>query len=105
MMKSFHDEHGRAWVAGVREEATPRHHGRWYLVFHPADDESRVLPMPEVRWQTPASAARTLATMSEFELRRRVHLLLERDLAEEGASPETGAQPGIARSRTSVNAG
>jgi hypothetical protein len=104
-MKTFNDEHARSWVATAREETTPRHHGRWYLVFHPADDESRVLAMPEVRWQTPASARRTLASMSEFELRRRLHLLLERDLAEAGASPDTGAQLGIARGRTSVNAG
>jgi hypothetical protein len=34
--------------------------------------------MPEVRWQTRASAERTLATMSEFELRRRLHLVQRR---------------------------
>jgi hypothetical protein len=28
-----------AWVASARQEDTPRHHGRWFLVFHPADDE------------------------------------------------------------------
>lgn len=105
MMKTFMDEHGRTWVAGAREEITPRHHGRWYLVFHPAEDETRVLPMPEVRWQTLASAQRALTTMSEFELRRRLHLLRERELAEEGASPSSGAQPGLTRARTSVNAG
>jgi hypothetical protein len=104
-MRTFNDEHGRAWIADAREENTPRHHGRWYLVFRDERDEARVLPMPEVRWQTRATAQRTLATMSEFELRRRLHLLFERALAESGASPETGAQPGIARARTNVNAG
>ena len=104
-MTNFQDEHGRTWVADAREENTPRHHGRWYLVFHPLDRPEEILPMSEVRWQTRASARRTLATMSEFELRRRLHLLLERHLEEHGASPDTGAQLGIARGRTSVNAG
>lgn len=104
-MKTIKDQHGGSWVATVREEDTPRHHGRWYLVFHPLEDEARLLAMPEVRWQTRASAARTLQTMSEFELRRRIHLLLERELAEEGATPTRGAAPGHARVRTSANAG
>ena len=104
-MKTFADHHGRAWVATAHEELTPRHHGRWYLVFQPADDENRVLAMPEVRWQTRATAERTLRTMSEFELRRRLHLLLERDLVEEGATPWGGAAPGTPRTRTNASAG
>ena len=71
-MRTFHDDHGREWTAAAREENTPRHHGRWYLVFHPAADPSTVLPLPEIRWQTAQSAARTLRTMSEFELLRRL---------------------------------
>lgn len=100
-MKTFQDESGVAWTASAREENTPRHHGRWYLVFEHAD--GRVLPMREVRWQTRATAERTLRTMSDFELRRRVHILLERELAEPGASPSSGAPD--RRERTSVNAG
>jgi hypothetical protein len=75
-MKSFQDEEGDRWSATVHEEATPRHHGRWYLVFEAAD--GRVLPMGEVRWQTRASAERTIATMGEAELRRRHTSLLRR---------------------------
>ncbi|MCI0435480.1 MAG: hypothetical protein L0271_17820 [Gemmatimonadetes bacterium] len=73
-MRRFHDESGNAWVASSREEATPRHHGRWVLVFHPADgpDRDDTLEMTEVRWQTRATAERTLLTMSEFELRKRL---------------------------------
>ena len=71
-MRHFHDDQGREWVATAREEATPRHHGRWYLAFHPAGDASAPLPLPEIRWQTAQSAARTLGTMSEFELLRRL---------------------------------
>ncbi|HEX6306963.1 MAG TPA: hypothetical protein VFZ69_02180 [Longimicrobiales bacterium] len=102
-MKSFTDESGRTWVARAREEQTPRHHGRWYLVFE-AEDGS-VLPMPEVRWQTSATAERTLLTMSIFELRRRLHIVLERALREHGASPDDGATPVSVRERTSASAG
>ena len=95
-MKPFQDEAGHTWVASAREEDTPRHHGRWYLVVHPDTEPGRVLPMPEVRWQTRATAERTLTTMSEFELRRRLHILLERDCVEAGATPDGVAAPGLA---------
>ena len=104
-MRQFTDEAGIAWVASVREERTPRHHQRWYLIFHAAGDDTRQLPMPEVRWQTRATAERTLRTMSEFELRRRLHTLRERALQEQGASPEHGAPLEAFRARTNVNAG
>ena len=102
-MKSFTDERGRSWIATAREEQTPRHHGRWYLVFEAADGSE--LAMPEVRWQTRATAERTLLTMSAFELRRRLHIVLERALKEQGASPEDGASDTSLRDRTSANAG
>lgn|SRR5690606_35898936 len=101
-MRSFTDEQGRTWVASVREEQTPRHHQRWYLVF---ELDGNVLPMPEVRWQTRDTAERTIRTMSQFELRRRAHIVLERALREHGASPVTGSSATDARERTSVNAG
>ena len=103
-MKEFTDEQGDMWVASAREEDTPRHHGRWYLVFHPAGDADGILAMPEVRWQSRRSAVRTLNTMSVFELRRRLHLRLERELTEAGASPVTGAIQGRDRD-ANVNAG
>ena len=71
-MRSFYDEAGRAWLADALEESTPRHHGRWHLVFRPEDGDGPVLPMHEVRWQTRETGARTVATMSEVELRRRL---------------------------------
>jgi hypothetical protein len=77
-MRTFQAENGERWVAGAREEDTPRHHGRWYLILHPEGDESAVLALPEVRWQTRASAERTLETMSLFELRRRLAIAQRR---------------------------
>ncbi|HEX6135009.1 MAG TPA: hypothetical protein VFZ24_13665 [Longimicrobiales bacterium] len=102
-MRSFTDESGSPWVASAREEDTPRHHGRWYLVFEAPD--GAVLPMPEVRWQTRSTAERTLLTMSIFELRRRLHIVLERALREHGASPSDGATTTSIRGRTSAGAG
>jgi len=72
-MRSFKDENGREWIATALEEETPRHHGRWYLVFHPEGEADAVFPIPEVRWQTQETAERTLRTMSETELRRRLN--------------------------------
>src|SRR5688572_1735692 len=104
-MRQFTDEAGIAWGASAREERTPRHHQRWYLIFHAAADETTLLPMPEVRWQTRATAQRTLRTMSEFELRRRLHTVRERALQESGASPDDGAPLEAFRARTNANAG
>lgn len=77
-MKRFTGEDGREWVAGAREEETPRHHGRWYLVIGPAEGGEEPLSVPEVRWQTRHTAERTLRTMSEFELRRRLRIARRR---------------------------
>jgi hypothetical protein len=72
-MRPFTDEAGAQWSAGAFEEDTPRHHGRWYLTLRQPAGDAR-LSLPEVRWQTAASARRTLQTMSEFELRRRLRM-------------------------------
>jgi hypothetical protein len=102
-MRTFEDVNGESWVASAREEDTPRHHTRWYLIFEGQDGSE--LAMPEVRWQTRATAERTLRVMSEFELRRRIHIVRERALLEHGASPDDGSQPESRRERTSANAG
>lgn len=102
-MKSFTDENGQRWVATALEEETPRHHGRWYLVLHPENDTRNVLPIPEVRWQTAATAARTLRTMSDFELRRRLNSVQQRTAAEPVSLAE--AEGKAPRVQTSANAG
>lgn len=71
-MRSLIDEAGMSWRATAREEETTRHHGRWYLVFHPADDPQHLFPLREVRWQTRETAERTILSMSETELARRL---------------------------------
>jgi hypothetical protein len=80
-MRQFTTADGEEWLADAREEETPRHHGRWYLTFRPQSGAGDVLPMPEVRWKTHATAERTLATMSLFELRRRLDSVRARTTA------------------------
>jgi len=81
-MKSFKDEAGMDWIATAHEEVTPRHHGRWYLVLHPAGDEAGVLALPEIRWQTRETAERSIRTMSTIELLRRLRVARGRRPAE-----------------------
>lgn len=72
-MRSFMDQEGRGWIATAREEETPRHHGRWHFVFHTdALPTNLELALPEVRWQSRETAERTILTMSENELLRRL---------------------------------
>jgi hypothetical protein len=77
-MRVFTNTDGQTWVAKAVEEDTPRHHGTWYLVFHPESDAAHAYAVPEIRWQNAATAARTLTAMSEFELRRRANSAVRR---------------------------
>lgn len=77
-MRTFTSDSGEDWVATAHEEETPRHHGRWYLVFHPADEPETNMAMPEVRWQSRHTAERTIRTLAESELRRRLQTVLGR---------------------------
>lgn len=77
-MKAFNAADGREWVATAREEDTPRHHGRWFLVLHPADGPDPEFAVPEIRWKNRKTAERTLATMSDFELQRRLRIAARR---------------------------
>src|SRR5690606_9054304 len=93
MMRNCTNAAGEAGVAGAREEDTPRHHGRWYLVFHPAGQPDQLLSMPEIRWQTAESAERTLRTMSLFELRRRLGFAQARAASSGEPAGSDGAAP------------
>ncbi len=103
-MKTFMGEDGRAWTATALEEDTPRHHGRWYLALHPEDSPERPLAVPEIRWKTRATAKRTLHSMSDFELRRRLRIAarrhqtpgLERDAFGDWKDAAPGARGGTA---------
>jgi hypothetical protein len=103
-MIAFEDEQGRRWVATVREEDTPRHHGRFYLVFHPEGDDLGSWPLTDVRWQNAPTAERTLRTMAVFELRRRLGLALRRAGPARPEAAPVGAAA-AARGLTDADAG
>jgi hypothetical protein len=77
-MREFLDSDGDAWVATVRSEAGLDYKGRHCLYLHPAGAEDQGLEFLDVRWNSPETAERTLATMSGVELRRRLRSALGR---------------------------
>ena len=87
----------------AEREDTERHHGIWFLVFHREGDPAHRLPVFEVRWQTRATAERTLLTMSDFELRRRLKSAIARHMGGLGPTPVEGEA--AVRDRVNVNAG
>lgn len=70
-MKEFTDAEGRRWTASAEQEVSPDYKGRFYMVMEPADG-GRALPLKDVRWNSEKTARRTIETMSEVELRRRL---------------------------------
>lgn len=72
-MRKFEDDAGRTWVADVRERPGPDYKGRYYFAMTPEDGgEADVVPLVDVRWNSERTARRTLETMSDVELRRRL---------------------------------
>ncbi len=101
-MKTFLTEDGERWVATAEREQTERHHGVWYLVFHPEGDDQTRLPVFDIRWQTRATAQRTLKTMSDFELRRRLRSAIVRHAIGEGPTAIEGAERARERAGSNV---
>lgn len=93
-MRHFNDEQGRPWVASVGRTESGDYKGQFFLVMArreggsegdagPADEraceaEREALPLNDVRWNSAKTADRTLATMSDVELRRRLRAALGR---------------------------
>lgn len=72
-MRRFRDHEGDVWVASVAEEEGGDYKGRFYFVVDgEGDHEGRRVSLTDVRWNSSRTAERTLATMSEVELRRRL---------------------------------
>lgn len=76
-MREFTDANGDPWIATVARRHGPDYKGRFHLIFTPKDG-GEVLSLIDVRWNSQASAERTLTTMSEVELRRRLRSALGR---------------------------
>lgn len=73
-MRTFQDVNGRTWVASVTERPGHDYKGRYHLTMVPESGESdeRGIDLLDVRWNTERTARRSLETMSEVELRRRL---------------------------------
>ena len=72
-MKEFQDDQGRGWVAEVRSRPGQDYTGRYYYFVRPADgSEDEGLELRDLRWNSRKTAERTLRTMSDVELRRRL---------------------------------
>jgi hypothetical protein len=86
-MRQFKDADGAVWTATVRERVGPDYKGRYRLWLEPADGGDGVALL-DVRWNSERTAERTLATMSEVELRRRLRSALGRATAAAEVVPE-----------------
>jgi len=72
-MRVLMDDMGRKWVAAVRERPGKDYKGRFYFFVKPEDaGDSEGVALLDVRWNSERTAQRTLDTMSEFELLRRL---------------------------------
>lgn len=72
-MREFPDENGQVWLATIRTEAGVDYKGRHSLYLVPqGDEEASGHALTDVRWNSRQTAFRTLSTMSEVELRRRL---------------------------------
>ena len=78
-MRTFIDGKDENWVAGVKERPGDDYKGRYWFVMTPGDTaRGKEVELIDVRWNSQKTAERTLMTMSEAELRRRLHSALGR---------------------------
>ena len=78
-MREFEDSNGNVWIATVQERPGPDYKGRFYFSFRPENgSEEDGVSLLDVRWNGRMTAEKTLETMSEVELRRRLRSALGR---------------------------
>lgn len=84
-MRDFTDADGRTWTASVREEKGTDYKGRFFLVLTPRDGGAEeAATLEDIRWNSERTARRTLETMSDVELRRRLRSAVGRSRALRG---------------------
>ncbi len=77
-MRTFTDEEGARWNASVARRAGGDYKGRYCLAMEVAGNPGRRVELFDVRWNSRRTGERTLATMSDVELRRRLRAALGR---------------------------
>ncbi len=70
-MREFEDLEGERWKAGIGKREGLDFKGRYFFVATPVKGGPPV-ELQDVRWNSEQTARRTLATMSDVELRRRL---------------------------------
>lgn len=70
-MREFVDAEGQRWTATIEGREGPDYQGRFHFVLQPEGGGAPVA-LEDVRWNSGHTARRTLETMSEVELRRRL---------------------------------
>jgi len=74
-MREFTDEEGQVWIGTIQEEPGVDYKGRYRFVFRgesELEDGRKDVSLDDVRWNSERTAERTLRTMSDTELRRRL---------------------------------
>lgn len=78
-MREFKDDSGTTWIATIQERPGDDYKGRFAFVVTPEGEAPREgFPLEDVRWNSTRTAERTLRTMSDEELRRRLRIALGR---------------------------
>jgi hypothetical protein len=78
-MREFTDPEGRTWLATVRGGGGADYKGRVCLVMEPVGGAGEgALELHDVRWNSERTARRSLASMSDVELRRRLRMAVGR---------------------------
>jgi len=72
-MRVFEDELGARWTATVRRRPGEDYKGRYYFFLTPdGGGDADGVALLDIRWNSEKTAERTLSTMSDVELRRRL---------------------------------
>ncbi len=95
-MRKFDDASGATWVATVRERPGTDYKGRYFLSLRPEGgdekDEEEGVALLDVRWNSRRTGERTLETMSDTELRRRLRLARGRYRARSAGESDPAAE-------------
>ncbi|MDH3224370.1 MAG: hypothetical protein OEO23_11690 [Gemmatimonadota bacterium] len=76
--RRFTDDEGVLWRAFAEAVPGGDYKGRYQLVLKPDSGEGEPLTLPEIRWNSLDTAKRTIRTMSDVELRRRLRSAVNR---------------------------
>ncbi len=81
MMRQFTDHQKNQWTASVHRTDGPDYKGRYVMVLE--NDLGQSIALNDIRWNTEKTAYRTLQTMSDVELRRRLRSATGRSAVQE----------------------